>query len=184
MIRNLFNRAAAALIRRGLRREPDFIIGGVENAYLLRWWLIPRNRFLNVYLHCFLRDDDDRALHDHPWCWASVLLDGSYIEHTIAAGGIHRHQLRTAPSIKVAGPRVAHRVELLPIETPHGPSANRRPCWTLFITGPRVREWGFHCPEEGWVHWQKFTDPGDTGLVGPGCAANDNTPAGDRKGVA
>src|SRR5690606_35831081 len=82
------------------RRPPDFIVGGAERPYLKRWWLIPRNPIFNVYLHQFLRDDDDRALHDHPWPWCSILLDGSYIEHTIAAGGIHRRQLRQAPSIK------------------------------------------------------------------------------------
>ncbi len=42
-------------------RKPDFIIGGPENPYLLRWYLIPQNRFFNVYLHKILRSDDDRA---------------------------------------------------------------------------------------------------------------------------
>jgi hypothetical protein len=50
-----------------VKRRPDFIIGGADNPYLLRWWIIPRNRWCNVYLHKILRDDDPRALHDHPW---------------------------------------------------------------------------------------------------------------------
>lgn len=188
MIRALIERAAEALIwRTVLRRPPDFIVGGQDNPYLLRWWLIPRNPVLNVYLHRFLRDDDDSALHDHPWAWCSVLLNGSYIEHTIEAGGIHRRQLREAPSIKVSGPRRAHRVELL---RPAGFTLNapdRLACWTLFITGPRMREWGFHCPERGWVHWRDFTSPADSGQIGRGCdAANDNTQAQGtrRKGAA
>ena len=80
------------------RRAPDFIVGAdsPDGAYLHRWYLIPRNRVLNIYLHQFLRDVDDRALHDHPWPWCSLLLDGAYFEHTIAAGGIHRRQLRPA----------------------------------------------------------------------------------------
>jgi hypothetical protein len=62
-------------------RDPDFIIGGQANPYLLRWWIIPRNRFFNIYLHRFLRSDDDRALHDHSWCNVSILLDGAYYEY-------------------------------------------------------------------------------------------------------
>lgn len=35
------------------------------------------------------RSDDDRALHDHPWVNMSILLEGTYTEHTIAQGGVH-----------------------------------------------------------------------------------------------
>src|SRR3546814_8204117 len=42
-------------------RKPDITIGGEDNPYLRRWYIIPRNRWFNVYLHEFLRDDDDRA---------------------------------------------------------------------------------------------------------------------------
>jgi hypothetical protein len=41
-------------------------------------------------------------------------------------------------------------------------------CWSLFITGPRRREWGFWCPK-GFVHWKKFVDMKNPGEVGPGC---------------
>jgi hypothetical protein len=63
-------------------REPDLYIGGKDDPYLLRWYLIPRNRFFNVYLHKIVRSDDDRALHDHPWWWLSVMLKGRYAEVT------------------------------------------------------------------------------------------------------
>lgn len=202
MIRAALSRLAGALIERATRRPPDFIVGGQDRPYLLRWWLIPRNPVFNVYLHHFLRDDDDRALHDHPWAWCSILLRGGYIEHTIAAGGVHQRRLREAPSIKLSGPSRAHRIELLPWwgGEPGVPASDEKaPCWTLFVTGPRVREWGFHCPERGWVRWQDFVAPDDRGAVGPGCdgpapgesalmralrqdyaaeAANDNRPGG------
>ena len=138
-------------------REPDFFIGGQENPYLLRWWVIPRNRFFNVYLHKFLRDDDDRALHDHPWVSVSVTLRGGYVEHT--GGGVRR---RKAGGVVFRPARLAHRIELLR----DGDRAS--PAWTLFITGPRIREWGFHCPR-GWIHWREFTSETDSGNVGKGC---------------
>lgn len=153
-----------------LARSPDFIVGqdAPGGAYLRRWWLIPRNKVLNVYLHHFLRDDDDRALHDHPWIWCSLLLRGSYIEHTILAGGVHRRQVRTAGSIKLSLPRRAHRIELISDWQNGQRRTQGAPCWTLFITGPRVREWGFLCPN-GWVPWQKFTAAGKPGEIGAGC---------------
>jgi hypothetical protein len=134
------------------------VIGGTERPYMRRWWVLPRNRFLNVYLHQFLRSDDDRALHDHPWANCSVLLRGEYTEHTIAAGGVEHRRVLRAPGLRVRlSGRFAHRVEL-----------HAGPCWTLFITGPRYREWGFHCPA-GWIPWQKFTASDDPGAIGKGC---------------
>lgn len=152
---------AAWLIARSQRRAPDFVIGGQARPYLRRWWLIPRNPLFNAYLHQFLRSDDDRALHDHPWANCSVLLTGQYTEHTIDAGGIHRRQVLQAGAVRMRwSGRIAHRVEL-----------HDGPCWTLFITGPRYRAWGFHCPAAGWVPWEQFTATHDKGDIGPGCDA-------------
>jgi hypothetical protein len=167
---NLANRLFQHLMRRVIaRRQPDFVVGAEDpsGAYLRRWWLIPRNRWLNVYLHEFLRDDDDRALHDHPWPWLSFLLAGAYIEHTIAAGGVHHRALRAAGSLKASGPWRAHRVELT--RRVAGGRMRVVPAWTVFITGPVLRTWGFHCPRVGWVPWQRFTAEGKPGEVGPGC---------------
>lgn len=40
--------------------------------------------------------------------------------------------------------------------------------WTLFITGPRVQEWGFWCSER-FVHWRDFTSGPNGETVGRGC---------------
>jgi len=147
---NLLQRLAARI----MRRDPDIVIGGETNPYMRRWWAVPRNPVLNLYLHEFWRSDDDRALHDHPWLFnISILLDGRYLEHTFA--GIF---LRKTGAIKFRWGRAPHRVELL----------NGQKCVTLFITGPRVRQWGFYCPQ-GWKHWRDFTAPGAPGEIGKGC---------------
>lgn len=131
-------------------RPPDFIIG---DDYLRRWWVLPRNDLANVYLHEFRASDDDRALHDHPWASTSVLLFGSYYEHT-PEGMFYRQagQVISRPADAL------HRIELPPGENPI----------SLFFTGPAVREWGFACGQ-GWVHWRDFVDARDTGAVGRGC---------------
>jgi hypothetical protein len=145
------------------KRDPDFVIGGHERPYLRRWFVIPRNRWMNIYIHHFLRSDDDRALHDHPWVNCSILLRGTYVEHRIADGGVHHRTLLRAGDIVLRWAKDAHRIEI-----------DAGDAWTLFITGPVVRSWGFHCPA-GWVHWREFTNPADGGAtIGRGCEQSPN----------
>lgn len=140
-------------------REPDFVIAGRGGqSYLRRWWIILRNRWFNIYLHHFPSSDDDRARHDHMYFNLSILLRGRYTEHTIKAGGVRRAVEYVAGSLKLRSPWTAHRIEIKSGEE----------CWSLFITGPRMRSWGFHCPN-GWRHWKDFVDDRDIGKVGKGC---------------
>lgn len=133
-------------------RAPDFVVHNAHGPYLSRWYLIPRNRWLNVYLHRFDGSDEDRALHDHPWPSVSAMLRGRLTEVTESGRKVIR-----AGAVRFRLPSFAHRLEYMGVTT-----------WTLFITGPRVREWGFHCPN-GWRHWQDFTDARDSGRIGRGC---------------
>ena len=163
---------ASAVARRTMKRDPDFIVGGKDNPYLLRWYVLgsrphtteprmtPRTLLglLRPYVHEFRRSDDDRAHHDHPAASFSIGLWGRAIEHTIAAGGVHKRRELKAGGIRFRSARFAHRIEIFPGET-YG---------TLFIFFRNVREWGFHCPN-GWVHWKKFVASNDPGAVGAGC---------------
>lgn len=142
------------------QRAPDFTIGGTDNPYLRRWFVTPRGDDGAVYLHQFLRSDEDRALHDHPWPSLGIILDGQYLEHVAGA----EPELRTPGMMIRREPETAHRVELLPDHRLTGEA----PVWTLFLVGPRVRDWGFHCPQ-GWVPWQAFTAGTAGELVGKGC---------------
>lgn len=132
---------------------PDFIIGPPDNPYLRRWWLWRRRWPSSCYLHQILRDDDDRALHDHPWWNVSIVLRGSYREITPAGARVRR-----PGSIVFRRATAAHRLEVVD-----------GPVWTLFLTGPVVRGWGFHCPK-GWVPWREFVKPESPGEIGRGCA--------------
>lgn len=149
----LFNR----LLATASRRDPDIFIGGRQNTYLRRWYVIPRNRWFNIYLHQFLRSDDDRALHDHPWVNLSILLAGEYTEVIPTIGGTTTSRILRAGNLALRGPKSAHRVHL-----------HAGKCWTLFITGPRVRDWGFWCPQ-GWRHYQEFTAGPKGENIGKGC---------------
>jgi hypothetical protein len=191
---NLFKRLLTSIGPSALRRDPDFIIGGRDNPYLLRWYVLPQNRWFNLYLHCFKRSDDDRALHDHPWSALSIVLRGGYVEwyadplELQAAADLARDadlphifrypfRHRRPGSMRFLRAGAAHRVELY-CHSDDGRTGGplvEVESWSLFLTGPKRREWGFWCPK-GWRHWREFTahdvsqdKPGNSGLIGAGC---------------
>ncbi len=127
-----------------IARPPDEIIGEPRHPYLLRWCLLPENRWFNVFLHCILRDDPDAALHDHPWGFVSIMLKGAYREiladfsnsptpYVRVTDVPWRIKERHAVSMAWRRAVTAHRLEII-----------NGPVWTLLITGPCVRTWGFH----------------------------------------
>lgn len=144
----MLTRIALKLLRLLTRRPPDVIIGGPEDPYIRRWWVIPRNRWANIYLHQIMRDDDDRALHDHPWDNVSIVLDGPGYLEVKPSAVVARHR----GSIVLRRAEAAHRLVLF-----RDASGAPVPTWSLFVTGRLRRSWGFHCPKE-WRHWKKFVD--------------------------
>lgn len=116
-----------------------------KRPYLVRITLFSLFGF-NVYLHVILRSDEDRALHDHPWPFVSIILVGGYWEHFIDTHGEKVQQFRSPWSVLFRRSKFAHRVEL---------PVSDDPALTLVFTGRRCRKWGFHCPQ-GWVHWKAF----------------------------
>jgi hypothetical protein len=137
-------------------RKPDRIIG---INYLHRWHVIPRNPFFNIFLHRFVGSDDDRALHDHPFASVSFLLQGELFEIYKDSKYPDAHGARRIKRFWPVFRRAKHTHRLvLGVEGD---------AWTLFITGPVLRTWGFHCPK-GWVHHKQFTDLTGT-RIGRGC---------------
>lgn len=144
-------------------RKPDFVIGNPERPYMRRWWVVPRNAWCNVYLHEILRSDDDRALHDHVGDNTSFIIEGEYDEvlpDNRVWPNLGTHTIRRA-----AGETVYRQADWPHrLEVPEGVER----VLSLFIVGPKIREWGFHCPN-GWVHWERFTAGAQGELVGAGC---------------
>lgn len=144
--------------RRLLSGQPHQVIGD-NSPYMLRWWVLPPNlrlshergepvasKHFKVYVHKFLRSDDDRALHDHPWWFVSLVLRGSYLEYTPGCGLPH---LRKPGSIAYREATTRHRVSLVNGWGRDHRTYGPQPCWTLIVTGPKVRDWGFWCPATG-----------------------------------
>lgn len=118
------------------------VIGPDDDPLLIRWILFRVPRF-GVYLHKLCRSDYDRALHDHPWPFISVILKGNYTE-------VHD---QTIDGQKVFEPHSRWSILIRPAEWRHRFVLDN-PAWTLVIVGRRARRWGFFLPS-GWCWWRK-----------------------------
>ncbi len=133
-------------------REPDLIIAPDGNPYLYRWHVTPPKGPANVYFHIQVADDPKRPLHDHPWDNTSVILAGGYKE-TISwsegepTPGTTYVAIRHPKDVIHRRARQAHRLEL-PYGIPY--------TMTLFMTGPKIHDWGFWYPS-GHVPFEQVT---------------------------
>lgn len=158
-------------------RDPDFTIvrGSDAEVYMKRWWLIPRNRLFNVYLHCML-GDDDAVMHDHMYASLSLVLTRGlgekycrdprrefFFEQDLGTGNWDRRSYWVQSRSFQAGDviyRSRHFAHQLLVESP---------AWTIFVTGPRLKEWGFWCPR-GWKHFKDYVRvTGKTSKISEGC---------------
>lgn len=184
----MFNRFADWLIKKADHRPPDFIIEhGDGNLAVRRWYLIRRNRWFNIYLHEIIASDDARALHDHPWWNCSIILRGGYDEvrfssyywetvkrlGRLPSGAVYDDKRwRSEGDIIFRRAHTPHRLILAPVYASFQPgtSPTAKECWSLFITGPTIRDWGFWCAQ-GWRHYKAFVKmDGNKSGIGKGCA--------------
>lgn len=158
----------AALIRRAQQSPYSHI-----NGYMARYWLVPYRdkdagagcgpvsfwrrpiawliqRFgIAIRIHNIKRSDDDRAFHDHPWWYVTLILRGGYIEVTpVYFDGIYcrtRTTWQPPGTVLFRSAKSWHRLEVV------GTSA-----WTLFITGPKTNSWGFLVEPRHKIYWKDY----------------------------
>jgi len=130
------------------RNAPDEVISANNDGtpYLQRWHLIPKNKFCNIYLHHFV-GPDNRTMHDHPWISLAYMLEGQFYE---VYRRTHPVDFFTQTRVISAGQWTYRNSTFLHYLTPE----KALPCWTVFITGPKIRNWGF-LTETGWKPWRK-----------------------------
>jgi hypothetical protein len=129
------------------------VMDRVQNEpYLERYYLFlrERERFpFNVFLHKFLKSDPD-DVHDHPWPYATLILKGGYwewIPHFDTVGRkTGEYQVWRGPGhFRISKANSFHRIELDPDIT----------AWTLFMPGPKQRDWGFLVKNK-WIQWEQY----------------------------
>lgn len=95
-------------------------------------WDVFKSRFGNVYLHYLdCKQLSPAHCHDHPWSFWAVILWGGYWEFT-SKGRAWRGPL----SVLFRPAEYKHNVQ------------TRTANWSIILTGPKRRAWGFTSCEE------------------------------------
>jgi len=143
------------------------IADGPLGPLLLRH-IIVKGPLFGLCVHKLCRSDYDRALHDHPWWFISLVLWGGYLEVTAPDPGrdafIERRGDATIrdPGLRFRGPmslafRPAEWRHRVVIPGRSGPDGPPRAALTLVLMGPRIRKWGFWVDGK-WCWWRRH-DP-------------------------
>jgi len=107
--------------------------------YVVRWRI--ETPWWSVRLHHWLAPDDARSRHDHPWSFVTFVLRGGYtdagecpltcLNRLAPRCVVHDEHLR-APAVRYRD--ASHKHTVFPDEGG---------AWTIIVTGPKVRQWGF-----------------------------------------
>lgn len=143
------------LLNRLLKKKE--IVNCEHSIYLHRWYLFSC-RWFAIFIHKFVRSDEDRALHDHPWNFLVIPIWRGYIEHNERWKPMPGYQYnpctlqpnttRVLPLLHTRYRRAEyrHRVELI----------DGRPSWSIFVRFRKRREWGFWDKARGFIQWAKW----------------------------
>lgn len=146
MLKQFIQRVAAFCEKNGTY---IYITGTSPNdVYMIRHYVIPRNRFFNIYIHTFLRSDRD-DYHDHPWHFWTWIVRGGYTEYTP-----DKRTVRSEHNNSFIYRRATdlHKVIL---KRSYSLSERHLAPMTLCFTGPTIREWGF-VKDDSWIDWKTY----------------------------
>jgi hypothetical protein len=130
-------------------------LGRPECPYLYRW--VFNFGLFSIRVHHWLRSDDKRYFHNHPWAFISIVLKGGYTDVSVPLPGqwktpilatISTHNGSMVNSDKLKAGSIRYR----PSNHRHYVDVPKGGCWSLLLCGPQIRKWGF------WVN-DKFYRP-------------------------
>ena len=120
---------------------------GVE--HFKRWGI--QTRFGNLYLHKISRSDEDHP-HNHPWNFCSLILKGGYYEkhystiQPISPDTPFILEKNTPGKFLVRYLMDYHKIQLIDENVP---------TWTLVLTGPHKKTWGYLTPK-GFLQYETY----------------------------
>jgi hypothetical protein len=108
-------------------------LGKPECPYMRRWvfnfWLFA------IRIHHWIRSDDKRHFHNHPWWFWTFVLKGAYVD--VSYDPKHPEIKETAEAMLAGNFAFRKASHLHYVLVPEGG------CWTLLLTGPQTQNWGF-----------------------------------------
>ncbi len=140
------NRTCSETRKWKLWRWYDIILDG--ELYLTRLNLIATPWF-SIKIHWIHRPDPDRDLHDHPWCFISLVLRGGYEEYE-----------SKDPTNKPGILRIINWFNYKNLKTAHRISKTKPGTITLILAGPKQdKSWGFYDEETlEYTHWKEYEE--------------------------
>jgi len=110
----------------------------VEGKRYLERYYLGQVGIWTFYLHRFVKEEDERSVHDHPWSWAfALILCGGYqeerVKHVDPERGWSSGYRNMFPGrLNIIRPYHFHRIK-----------APQEDTWTLFGHTAKMKEWGF-----------------------------------------
>lgn len=129
-------------------------LGRPECPYMRRWAVVAG--LFSIRVHHFYRSDDERAFHDHPWWFVTLVVKGGYTDVSgdtislcsrcfpneppdqncyICHG--ERHYIERLDHLRLGSIRFRRAKHQHTVRTDPGGA------WTVLVTGPNIRTWGF-----------------------------------------
>lgn len=142
-------------------------LGKPNCPYMVRWVLILFG--YSIRIHHWIRSDDKRYFHDHPWNFLTIVLKGGYddvspiyypLQDNIK---LNKNQFGTLLCDKknngnVIGIKLHETLsfgnfKFRKAEHKHYVDVPKNGCWTLLFCGKQIRKWGF------WIKVNQFFRP-------------------------
>ena len=142
---------------------------GSDDVYLARFWLtVPQftkdhnyDSGNSVLLHFILKDDEDDAMHDHPWDFRTHILSGGYTEQLPNQDWDDEYYSGEIDYYAFPGPlpgphpprRVGNIIQHKATDL-HKAVEVMPDTWTLVTTGSKDRDWGFWPEGQPWAPYK------------------------------
>jgi hypothetical protein len=113
----------------------------------LKPWLLEK-LICGIRVHHIVKPDNDVEFHDHPYKWMlSIVLSGDYIETRLVDPVRGKEKNFSVTTHNWLRGDTFHKII----------SLGDREVWTLFISGPKIKSWGFYnTGTRTYTPWRSF----------------------------
>lgn len=124
-------------------REP---LGNKDCPYAFRWTI--NLKWFAIRVHQWIKTEDSRNMHDHPWDFYTLVVKGGYTDisewPTVAAQQAAGYPIKIVDVTEIRRDKLSFgSIRWRPAIHKHYVEVNPGGCWTVLLTGPVVRKWGY-----------------------------------------
>jgi hypothetical protein len=134
---------------------------GREECPYVRRWILDLGPLGSLRVHHWLGDDEQRALHDHPWGFLTIMLAGSYTDVSWpewVKGVDWSRNVRILDQCRRSDILRPGSIRWRPAKWAH--TVQTTGAWTILWTQPKSRSFGFYQENKAtglkWIKANKF----------------------------